>query len=366
VERFARCKYVLGLLLWSACTDHTAPLPPAAKTENAKEAAPSPAMSFPVAEPVPAADPDDPYVAPRARCQPLLGRPFPDADRPTTAQRALLKPGDSVRYFYGIGVPVDYVKARHAAYLEIDAHDSALIGGEQVLMMLYANGFGVPRNLPLAMSLACFLEGAPAEMRGRIDHLEALASGPGKRPFDLCDDVTSGMMEGVCAWLDEERARAKRERALARLTASWPDAHRAALNTLQQTAQAFQDARAAGELDLSGTLRNALIIGEEAAQRELILKAVERFERGKFPVHSAEDHARADAELNTAYAHALAALKEGGMSTATPEGLRAAERAWLGYRKAFLAFVALRYGGAPSEAIDTWLIGVRTKQLSEL
>jgi hypothetical protein len=49
------------------------------------------------------------------------------------------------------------------------AHDDSA-----VLMMLYANGFGVPRNADIAMHYACDLEFiAKAEMEARIGHLSA-------------------------------------------------------------------------------------------------------------------------------------------------------------------------------------------------
>src|SRR5471032_2984865 len=70
-----------------------------------------------------------------------------------------------------------------------------------VLMMLYANGFGVPRDVDLALHYACQLEAAKAEMEARVAHLAA-ARGidrPFAQPFDQCDDITSGYMEAVCA-----------------------------------------------------------------------------------------------------------------------------------------------------------------------
>ncbi|MDB4989779.1 MAG: hypothetical protein JWN04_4957 [Myxococcaceae bacterium] len=68
--------------------------------------------------------------------------------------------------------------------------------GDAILMMLYANGRGVSRNLELAIKLACNGDGAEDEINERVQALETLASGPRKEPFDFCDDAESGLTMG--------------------------------------------------------------------------------------------------------------------------------------------------------------------------
>ncbi len=90
--------------------------------------------------------------------------------------------------------------------------------------MLYANGFGVERNYDLAIRFSCEnASAAEAEMEGRIGHLEYLRDHPGVKAkrFDLCDDATSGLMEGQCAYIDEQPRIAKRERRIKALSAHW-------------------------------------------------------------------------------------------------------------------------------------------------
>ena len=52
--------------------------------------------------------------------------------------------------------------ARHCAYRARAAGNNDAFDGSGVLMMLYANGRGVARNIPLARRFACEYEGAPA------------------------------------------------------------------------------------------------------------------------------------------------------------------------------------------------------------
>src|ERR1700709_2476803 len=106
-------------------------------------------------------------------------------------------------------------------------------------MMLYANGFGTVQNIDLAIALACKNWHAPMERDGRVAHLNGLRTITGGDPFDLCDDITSGFMEGAGAGRAEERAAVERERELAKLTARWPVADLDAFRRLRSFADAF-------------------------------------------------------------------------------------------------------------------------------
>ncbi len=138
---------------------------------------------------------------------------FPADDRPNEVQKARLKGCDSEDLYYGIEGPADPVKARLCAYQQMDSREELVFGGEAILMMVYAIGAGASRNLDLAIKLACAIEGAPAELDGRLRHLEALKDQrSGRVTFDLCDDITSGFMMGYCAAHDQRLARAERQR----------------------------------------------------------------------------------------------------------------------------------------------------------
>ncbi len=77
---------------------------------------------------------------------------------------------------------------------------------------------------------------AQAETDGRVLHLAKLKADRWTgTDFSLCDDITSGMMMGICADHDQLIARSKRNQALADLTSGWTPAERAALATLQRS-----------------------------------------------------------------------------------------------------------------------------------
>ncbi|MHB1678773.1 MAG: TadE family protein [Sulfuriferula sp.] len=124
----------------------------------------------------------------------------------------------------GIGTKPDYVRARWCAYLD----RSGLSNGDGLghagfdglsILMIYANGLGVPRNLALATKFTCEAGCAQVELEGQLEHLQGLAAGAKPEGnaypwnsglFDVCDDVTSGEMGGNCTSLESERLGARR------------------------------------------------------------------------------------------------------------------------------------------------------------
>jgi uncharacterized protein YecT (DUF1311 family) len=288
---------------------------------------------------------------------------LPAKDRPTSVDLAKLHPTGSRLHYYGIGVPVDYVKARHAAFAELDKPSDTMFGDTVILMMLYANGFGVAKNIDLAIKLGCDIGGAPMEIQGRIMHLDALRTRQDTTPFDICDDITSGDMAGHCEGLQEDRKQAVRARELDTLTTSWSKPQLDALRRLRGASEAFWDARAS-ELDLSGTDRSAAITLEQAAGKQALLDALRRFERGDVPQQSVSDYEAADRELNRVYKVALA--KDFSDTTATPQAVRLAEKKWIAFRDAWIALGKQRYPEVTAETWTAWLSEARTKQLSEL
>jgi hypothetical protein len=178
---------------------------------------------------------------------------FPPADRPTAAEAKALQGCESEPLYYGIGVPADPVKARKCAFVERDVEDDSIFGGSAVLIMVYANAKGVPRNLDIALALACRLESAPAERKGRVAHLLRMEGDQSAAELDLCDDVTSGFMAGACAGHREKMRAVVRAGRRAAIAAKLPADAKAELAKLEHAAAAFFRARAENEVDLSGT-----------------------------------------------------------------------------------------------------------------
>ncbi|MEW6021404.1 MAG: lysozyme inhibitor LprI family protein [Pseudomonadota bacterium] len=304
--------------------------------------------------------------APEAECAALGKLAYPAADRPSAAQQAALSTCDAPALYYGIRQPRDFVKARYCAFTP-DKDDDVFSKKAGVLMMLYANGQGVARNLQLAKKAACAAGGAPAELSGRLTHLNEMA--PGKsaagQTIDFCEDVTSGMMMGYCASLGAAQDDVKREEALAAIAAKFKPNERAAFSRLLNSLSRFVEARGGNEVDLSGTARGAMVVEEEDAQKDAFLTALQAFERGKLPRFSAAQDQAIDRELNTVYGQ-LRRLPAQEYTTIKMAGIQATQRIWLTYRDAWVEFGKLRYPAVPAHAWRAYFTQQRTAMLKAL
>lgn len=227
----------------------------------------------------------------------LATYPFPH--RPTAEQAAALKDCDADKLYYGIGVHFDYVKARHCAF----AADS-----QDVLMMLYANGLGVPRNYAVAKMAACRSDATEIEVRlARLSRMQTGKEGPSPK-IDMCDDAANSHLLSRCAAIQLDLADQDRNARIDTISARWNDAGKSALQQVRRH-------------------------GADPAQIEEILNALLDFEAGKLPSFTAEDAAAAEREMN--------------QMKIAPER----QRSWLAYRDAWLALGKLRY---PAVAPHAW------------
>ena len=307
------------------------------------------------------------YAASKALCRKLEDGEPPAADRPTAAQSKALRGCDAEALYYGEGRKPDYAKARICAFGEADAADDEVFGGSTILMQLYANGLGVKRNLDVAIGYACRIEGAPAEIDGRLNHLAALRAKPGAKRFDYCDDITSGLAEGFCASRGAQKAKDARGAKLSVLEAKIAPQARAAYQALKKTSDAFIDAHGGNEVDLSGTARAAMEIEEEEASRDRFLKHLRTLLTGQWPAATPTAAADADKALNAAYRKALAFLPtKDNFSTVKAEEVKTTQRAWIAYRDAFVRFAKAAAPGVRPEAVAAALTQERTGQLTEL
>ena len=185
---------------------------------------------------------------------------FPAADLPKRFDTAGLAEHPSYKYYYGIGMKLDYAAARAQAFVEMKVHEDQdePFSGPSILLMLYANGYGVKKDLTLAIRLACAnVDGANAEVEGRVDHLKQMQSGADKKAFDICDDITSGLMMGYCEGVNAERETIKRKAVIDSVIRNWPEKDRIAYENLRNAASAFFNQLLTSEVDMSGTARAA-------------------------------------------------------------------------------------------------------------
>ncbi len=283
---------------------------------------------------------------------------------------------DSYKLYFGIGTKVDYAAARLCAWTERLAMESDLkprkeisrvFGGAAMLTVLYANGEGTARNLPLALRFACEAEGAPAEIGGRLETLKALRSAgtASSDKFTFCNDITSGFMLGFCSAIEAETADQDRKVAYHQIAAHWPEADRKAFATLVAAEDAYSEAHARGEINLGGTARAAEESDAEQALRENFVTAIKSFDEKKLPERSAAAATAADQELNRVYraAVALADAQKSNYGAVQPDGIRAAERSWLKYRDSWVEFAHLHYASVPRKS---WLALLTLDRISVL
>ncbi|PNS07665.1 lysozyme inhibitor LprI family protein [Solilutibacter silvestris] len=323
-----------------------------------------------------AATPEDPQWPYQVECAKWTKVPVPAQDIGTAPQQC-----DAQALYYGKdgkGAGRDGNAARHCAYRERGSgtaiqEQGAVFGGSGLLMMLYANGEGVARNIPLAKRFACEYGGAPAEVEGRLQHLDAIASGKDGKPMDICDDVTSGMMMGFCTGREGDSARAQRETRWTSLQSTWSPSQRNALAELRKSAKAYFDSVSTAETDMSGTARGAMAETAYENLDKTLFTDIEGFEHGKRPATRAQDFAAADRSLNATYKKVLARLGVASSSsdgsqygTVSANGVRATQRLWLNYREAWVRFATTRYPAVAADTWRAWLSRERSGALLEL
>jgi uncharacterized protein YecT (DUF1311 family) len=329
----------------------------------------------------------DSLVSKSAReiCEKATNAPLPAADEPTASEIAGLKNCSSRDLYYGVKVPQDYAAARKCAFIERSARKDGdftfEIAGPAVLMMLYANGDGVSKNLGLALKFACEAGGAPAEIDARLAHIETLERSPNgkglqgcertdakntpycKGVLDICDDITSGAMSGVCASLrsdiDEQKAAAE----FSKITQTFTPAQTALFAALEEKARKYFDAHASNEIDLSGTARGEFYIEARDAMMRGFRRDVVEMEQGKAPQETPATFIAADRKLNEVYAKTLKQTFDG---TISKDGVRNTQRAWLPYRDAFVQFAASRYPNVSADSVKTLLTRARTNTLEKI
>jgi hypothetical protein len=239
--------------------------------------------------------------ADNAECEIDMLATYPFQHRPTAEQAAALKDCDADKLYYGIGMHFDYAKARHCAFAK-DSHD--------VLMMLYANGLGVPRNYAVAKMAACRADAQPAEIEARLARLTRMQTGrDGPSPkIDICDDAASSQLGARCAAIQSGLADQERIARIDTISTRWSDGEKAALLQLKNRAA-------------------------EAVRMEEVLTSLQEFEAGKLPAFTLEEAASAEREM--------------GLMKISPEK----QRNWLAYRDAWIALGKLRY---PSVSPHAW------------
>jgi uncharacterized protein YecT (DUF1311 family) len=250
--------------------------------------------------------------------------------------------------YYGIGEQPDMRLARLCAFGATDDVES--LG---VLTMIYAGGKGVAPNLPLAIHYACGIsDGWDSGTETAIWLQDQEQKGVARVDFDFCEHSTGRRMAYMCIERDQDRADNARVAAERGFDPDASGARRAALDALLQARSDFIDAHA-HELH-GGTVGTSQEALSEAIDTENIwTRTLTDLAAGKLPQFTHQDFLGADAALNDHYQGAknTAISCSDGQFCTTVDQLVHAERVWLAYRDAWVAYGHLRW---PQVSADSW------------
>lgn len=307
------------------------------------------------------------FAATRAICARVRGLEPPETDWPDATTAAKLKDCDSEALYYGIGMTAAPLQARQCALLETQRTDDNRwpFSGTAMLMTMYANGVGAERNLDLATSLACRIDGAPFAVHGRIEHLQKLAAEHADRhDFDYCDDISSGMAGGFCAVHAASIADHRRSDKIDALSRAWTDDERAGLKKVLTAMESYATASGENEVDLSGTGRVGFMKDREYEVKKDWLRLLDALQSSKFPVSSEAEFHRVDADLNRVYQQVMAIKPDAAGhindGTVLQPDIRVTQRIWLRYRDVWVSFAAVKYPQVSPASLKTELTRKRT------
>ncbi len=302
-------------------------------------------------------------------CRGLAQMAPPAADMPTARDRDRLHDCVSMESYEGLGSrQIDVRDARLCAYIELDRMEQALpTQGAGVLMTIYANGSGVPRNAQLAKHFACLMEWKPDDIEQLLQNIDKRTRAG--EPVGPCDVTPYWPLNDICAGYQEaiETQRiAGEQRALA---ARWSVSRRDAFASLVKTMEAYEHKREPAEIfkldrpERIDSIRNRF--------RREFLQAIKALDApAGLP---ARDLAALDRALNTTYRTLVKALERGradygpeAYEPLTPAGLREAELAWLRYADSWERFRAAEYPQTPPERLRALLTEQRLVALRAL
>ena len=340
---------------------------------------------------------------------------IPAADLPTAEEKKALQGCSATNLYYGIGTPIDYVKARQCAFSKKNDQVD-LLNDYDILAMIYANGQGIKKNLGLATQFACVnqihfdpqcsnIESEP-NTTTLFDHCsdEGLTGGfvmhiqPNdiqklkKQTIDICDAFSAEgpypQTEKTCADIKQGH----RDTLLAEYAAQLTPAQQQAFTVLRTKANLFFDAEASDASSLEnsnpayppGTSPAADYESTALETRETQLKEAFNnklqtnlfdFEQGKYPQLAAAECKKQDDALNNLYSALIKTAKELDDKQRYPDDQpsqddssgsseKEIQRAWLKYRDAFVQFSAARYPKMNPASLQARLTEERITQLA--
>lgn len=238
----------------------------------------------------------------------------------------------------------------------LDAKEDAV-----VLAEMFANGTGVEQDFSAAIHLLCGANIADAELWSMIQHVLHMERGANSDPLDFCDHSTSRMGGIICASRRQHEDGPAFEQRYEAVRAEAGQSGKA-LDALREAADAFIAADANWETEQmrEGTAYAYAETHATLDRQEQFLALLEQYSTERAPAASSAAVTRADRALNAAYRKRIAAIEpcnreyqscDDSLPTET-ENLRAAQRAWIRYRDAWIAYYQAQWrGNAPADTL---------------
>jgi uncharacterized protein YecT (DUF1311 family) len=279
--------------------------------------------------------------------------------------------------YYGTDGAPDYATARSCALSQWHSFkrpfdgidDETVIMPIATLVMTYANGEGVPRNINLAIHIVC-VDDPPSASWPSFDELIMRLLQIKDHPtlkFDFC---SSGIdfwkrVDYECLGIQEKLEENQHMAPLSKLMTTWTPPQKAAFAKMMKSRSAFvsqeRGAEATGGTGVGGQMMEA----EHDLNLSLIDSTI-RFDTGQLPSFTHQDYVDADKKLNLTYNKILFDLSGREDICKPPEMIRATERAWIAYRDDWVTFARLRWPQVSAESWLTLLAKERTEQLENI
>jgi hypothetical protein len=240
-----------------------------------------------------------------------------------------------------------------------------------VLAMVYGNGEGVARNLPLARQFVCQYAGGiesdePAQLLKGFDKIVSQGG-----HYDVCDN--SGGSYGrraayVCLGLQQDKRAEEIRQLEVAITATSTPQLKVSFLALSSVWQTFH--KAYGTMDVAfcdgGTGCGPITENDDLKVTASWLAALKDVQNGVAPASDTDPStfSQLDRNLNANYHNALDEFKGCEGEPCLTAQIRNADRAWLKYREAWVQFGALRWPSIPAEQWRAWQAAIWAPLLS--
>lgn len=238
----------------------------------------------------------------------------------------------------------------------------------------FANGEGGTPDFGAAIHFICRANGlADAETWGMLQHVLHMERGATDEPLDFCGHATSRDGGIICAGRREQKEGAElqaRYEAVLEKYGKPVEVLRAAADAFIQADVHWQE-----ETMREGTIYAYIGTHLSLDHERTFVELLETFSEQRADAASAQDFKRADAELNETYRKRVAFITpcdpefQSCSGPTEQENLRDAQRAWIRYRDAWIAYYQQRWrGAAPRDVlrreIATRITSERTADLT--